>query len=42
VETKFLSTSETYELKRIFEYFLFLRSSLTELLDDTFLFFAKK
>jgi hypothetical protein len=42
VKTKFLSTSETYELKRIFKYFLFLRSSLTELLDGTFLFFAKK
>jgi hypothetical protein len=29
-------------LRVIFEYFLFLRISLTELLDGTFLFFAKK
>ena len=40
-DTEFLLTVETYEFERIFANFLFLRSSFTKLLEDTFSLFAK-
>jgi hypothetical protein len=39
----YLSALETYELERIFDNFLFLRSSFTKMLEQTFLpFWLKK
>jgi hypothetical protein len=40
--TEFLSTVEPYKFERIFDDFLFLRSSFTKMLEDTFFIFAKK
>jgi hypothetical protein len=41
-DAEFFSTTETYELERIFGNLLFLRSSFTKLLEDTFSLFSKE